>query len=125
MDPILSSYTSSDNALLKWTLAKRMMIIHKYGTHVVPASRNAHMSDVPQSDAESDAPGAGPTELECIDEHDDTEVSTSFCSLALSTTTPPGSYFSQFWVINSPRSVNHTGFRSGSCHSTPPRAHLV
>jgi hypothetical protein len=47
-DHILSSSTSPDDALLRWTLAKRKVIIHKYGA--LGGSHSAHaalLSDVP------------------------------------------------------------------------------
>jgi hypothetical protein len=53
-DHILSSRTSPDDALLRWTLAKRKMIIQKYGapggSHYAHA---AQLSDVPADDSES------------------------------------------------------------------------
>jgi hypothetical protein len=36
MTHIMSSCTASDDALLKWTLAKRKIIVHKYGTPCGP-----------------------------------------------------------------------------------------
>jgi hypothetical protein len=51
LNHIMSSCTTSDDALLKWTLAKRKMIIQKYGTHGGSAfAHAAMMSDVPTDD---------------------------------------------------------------------------
>jgi hypothetical protein len=76
--------------LLKWTLAKRRMIVQKYGTPSEHASHNARLSDVHQSDADIDATGAGPSEMECTYEYDDIEASGTFSSVPLSASTPPG-----------------------------------
>jgi hypothetical protein len=65
LDQILSFCTISDDALLKWIPAKRLMIVRKYGAPSGPSSHNALLTDVHHSDAESDAPGAGPFEMKC------------------------------------------------------------
>jgi hypothetical protein len=66
-DHILSSCTASDDALLKWTLAKRKMIVKKYGTPAGCASAHtAIMRDVPTDDLDT-----MPTLEECTDEFDD------------------------------------------------------
>jgi hypothetical protein len=72
------------------------MINHKYGAPSGHASHNALLSDMHQSDTDGDAPGVGPSEMECTDEYDDTEVGTTFCSVALSASTPPGRDLSDF-----------------------------
>jgi hypothetical protein len=41
LDHILSSCSALDDALMRWTLAKRKMIIQKYGTHGGSASAHA------------------------------------------------------------------------------------
>jgi hypothetical protein len=46
---------------MKWTLAKRKMIVQKYGTPSEKASHNALLSDMHQSDIHGDASGAGPS----------------------------------------------------------------
>jgi hypothetical protein len=64
----MSSRKSSDDALLKWTLAKHKMIIQKYGTpggH--PSAHAALVSDVPSYDRE-----VMPTLEECTCEYDNT-----------------------------------------------------
>jgi hypothetical protein len=72
LDHIMSSRTATDDALIKWTLPKRKMIVHKYGAPSEHASHNALLSDMYQSDRYGDAPGVGPSEMECIDEYDAT-----------------------------------------------------
>jgi hypothetical protein len=68
-------------------MAKRRLIIQKYGTHVVgSASTDAAMlSDVPTDD-----PNTFPTHEECRDEFDDNEVNVTFTSVALSSSIAPG-----------------------------------
>jgi hypothetical protein len=54
LDHILSSCTAPDDALLRWTLAKRKMIIQKYGA--AGGSHFAHaalLNDVPADDSDS------------------------------------------------------------------------
>jgi hypothetical protein len=85
MDHIMSSCIAPDDALMRWTIAKRKMIILKYGA---PAgSHSAHaalLSDVPADDSDS-----LPTLEECTDEYDDTEVSVPFSSVAFSSSLTP------------------------------------
>jgi hypothetical protein len=61
LNHIMSSCTTSDDAILKWTLAKRRMIVQKYGTPsgYAPA-RVAMLSDVPTDD-----PDVMPTLEDC------------------------------------------------------------
>jgi hypothetical protein len=66
------------------------MIVQKYGTMSGQRSQNALLSDIHQSSTHGDAPGAGPQEMECTNEYDDTEVSATFCSIAFCASTPPG-----------------------------------
>jgi hypothetical protein len=68
---IMSPCTTSDNALLKWTLAKRKMIVQKHGTHGGSVSTHAALL----SDVSTDDPHVMPTLKECTDEYDDNEVS--------------------------------------------------
>jgi hypothetical protein len=80
LNHIMSSCTSSDDALLKWILPKRKMIIQKYGTHCgSPYAHAAMMSDVSTDDVD-----VTPTLEECADEYDDTKVSVPFSSVAFS-----------------------------------------
>jgi hypothetical protein len=92
----------------------------KYGTPSGPASHNAPLSDVHQSDAESDAPGAGPSETKSTNEYDDTHVSASLRSVAFSAFAPPGRDLSQSWVVNSACSIRLTAFRSDFVSFDPP-----
>jgi hypothetical protein len=60
----MSFWTASDDALLNWTLAKRKIIVQKYGTHGGFASaHDVLLSDVPTYDAD-----VLPTLEECTDE---------------------------------------------------------
>ena len=116
LDHILSSCTAPDDALLRWTLAKRKMIIQKYGTP--GGSHFAHaavLSDVPADDSDS-----LPTLEECTDEYDDTEVSVPFSSVAFSSSLTPGRNLSQYGVVDSACSINLTAFKSDFARFTPP-----
>lgn len=69
LDHFMSSCTAPDDALLKWALAKRKMIVQKYGTPC--GSSYAHaalLSEFPADDAD-----ILPTLEDCKDEYDDTE----------------------------------------------------
>jgi hypothetical protein len=112
LDHIMSLCTASDDALLKWTLAKRKMTVQKYGAPSGHAFHNALLSDMHMTNTDVDAHGAGPSEMECADEYDDTEVGTTFCSVAISSSTPPRRDPSDFWVVDSACSINLTAFRS-------------
>jgi hypothetical protein len=61
---ILSSYNAPDDALLRWTLAKRKIIIQKYGTYGGYAY--VHVT--------TDDNDSLPTLEDCTCENDDTEV---------------------------------------------------
>jgi hypothetical protein len=114
----MSSCIAPDDALLRWIIAKRKMIIQKYGAH--SGSHSAHaalMSDVPADDSDS-----LPTLEECTDEYDDTEVSVPFSSVAFSSSLTPGRNLSQFWVVNSACSISLTAFKSDFVRFTPPSA---
>jgi hypothetical protein len=93
----MSSCTAPNDALLKWTLAKRKIIVQKYGT--LGGSAFAHaalLSDVPEYDADS-----LPTLEDYTNEYDDTEVSVPFSSFAFSSSITHGRDLSQFWVVDS------------------------
>jgi hypothetical protein len=114
---ILSSFTAYDDAVLKWNLAKRKMIIRKYGTPCGTASaHDAFLSDVPTDDLE-----VMPTLEQCTDEYYDTEVRVPFSSVAFSSSFAPGRDLSQFWEIDSACS-NLTSFRSDFVTFDPPSA---
>jgi hypothetical protein len=92
MDHILSSCTAPYDALMRWTLAKRKMIIQKYGTPSGSACAHAvMMSDVPADDTDN-----MPTLEVCTDEYDDTEVSVPFSYVAFPSSLTPGRDLSQF-----------------------------
>jgi hypothetical protein len=103
---------------LQLTLAKRKMIIQKYGapggSHFAHA---AMLSDVPADDSDS-----LPTLEECTDEYDDNEVSVPFNSVAFSSSLAVGRNLSQFWVVDSACSINLTAFQSDFVRFTPPSA---
>jgi hypothetical protein len=114
---ILSSYTSSYDALLKGDLVKHKMIIQKFGTPCGTAPHAALLSDVPTAD-----PNVMPTLEECTYEYYDSEVSVPFSSVAFSSSLAPGRNLSQFWVIDSACSINLTTFRSDFVTFDPPSA---
>jgi hypothetical protein len=93
MNHIMSSCTTSDDALMKWTLAKRKMIIHQYDT----PRGTAHTHVALLSDVCTDENDVMPTPEECSDEYDDIEVSFPFSSAASSSSLALGRNFSRFW----------------------------
>jgi hypothetical protein len=115
-DHILSSCTAPDDAVMRWTLAKRKMIIKKYGAP--SGSHPAHaalLSDVPADNSDS-----LPTLEECTDEYDETEASVPFSSVAFSSSLTPGRNLSEFGVVDSACSINLTAFKSDFARFTPP-----
>jgi hypothetical protein len=121
-DHTLSSCTAPYDALLRWTLAKRKLIIqNKYGAR--GGSHYAHtavLSDVPADDSDS-----LPTLEECTDEYDDTEVSVPFSSVAFSSSLTPGRNLSQYWVVDSACSINLTALICDFVRFTPPLRSLA
>jgi hypothetical protein len=114
----MSSYTAPYDPLLKWTLAKRKMIVQKYGTHGDSTSPHAAlMIDVPLVESDS-----LPTLEDCTDEYVDTEVSVPFSSVAFSSSIAHGRDLSQHWVVDFACSIKLTAFRS---RSTRPRRALA
>jgi hypothetical protein len=86
MDHQLSSCNAPDDALTRWTLAKRKTIIQKSGTPGGSAFAHAALlSDVPVDETDS-----LPTLEDSTDKYDDTEVSVPFSSVALSSSLTPG-----------------------------------
>jgi hypothetical protein len=107
LDHILSSCAAPDDALQRWSLAKRKMVIQKYGT--LGGSAFAHAALL--SEVTTDDPAGLPTLEECTDEYDDTEVSVPFSYIALSSFLTSGRDLSQFGVVDSACSINLTAFR--------------
>jgi hypothetical protein len=87
---ILSSSTASDDALLKWKLAKRKLIVKKYGNSSHASARAALLSDLSHEDTSPREPLDVPTLEKCTGVYDDTEVSLSFSSVAFSSSLTPG-----------------------------------
>jgi hypothetical protein len=87
----MSSYTALDDALLKWNLAKRKMIVQKYGT--LGGSAYAHAALV--SDVPADENDSLPTLEDSKDDYDDTKMSVPFSSVAFSSSITPGRDLSQ------------------------------
>jgi hypothetical protein len=107
---VWSTCKAPDADLLRWTLAKRKHIAEKYAGQPPPT---AHLSDVPhdmgsvEDVAEGDA-----QEYDMQDEYDDTEVGTSFASVAFASAASTVADLSDYWVVDSACSVNLTSFRS-------------
>jgi hypothetical protein len=93
LDHIMSSCNAPIDALMRWTLAKRKMIIPKYGTPGGSALAHAAMLIDVTAD---DNPDGLPILEDCTDEYDDTEVSVPFSFVALSSSLTPGRDLSQF-----------------------------
>jgi hypothetical protein len=118
LDHIMSSCIAPDVALLRWTLAKRKMIVQKYGTPCgFGTTHAALLSDVTAAD-ETDGL---PTLEDCTDEYDDTEVSVPFNSVAFASSLSPGRD-PLIWVIDSACSINLTTFRGDFTTFAPPSA---
>jgi hypothetical protein len=118
LDNILSSCSAPNDAILRWTLANRKMIIQKYSTHDGSASTHAAML----SDVTADDTDGLPTLEDCTDEYDDTEVSAPLRFVAFSSSLTPGRDLSQFWVVDSACLINLTTFRDDFIRFTPPSA---
>jgi hypothetical protein len=115
LDHIRSSCTAPDDALMRWALAKRKMIIQKYGTHGGCASAHAALlSDVTADDSHSMS-----ILEDCTDEYDNTEVSVPLSSVAFTSYLTPGRDLSQFRVVDSAGSINTTAFRGDFATFTP------
>jgi hypothetical protein len=118
LNHILFSSTTSDDALLKWTLAKWKIIVQKYGTTCGFASAHvALLSDVPTDDL-----GVLPTLDDYTYEYDDTEVSVPLSSVAFSSSLAHGRDLSQFWVVDSACSITLIAFRSDFVSFASPSA---
>jgi hypothetical protein len=112
----MSSCIARYDALLKWTRAKRKMIIQKYGTPCSSVSaRTALLSDVPAGDTD-----ILPTLEECTNGYDDTEVKIPFSCVAFSSSLTHGRDLTQFFVDDSACSINLTAFRSDFATFAPP-----
>jgi hypothetical protein len=101
---------------MKLTMAKRKMIIQKYGTLGGCASSHVAML----SDVSPDEHDALPTLEERTDTFDDTEVSVPFTYIAFSSSIAPCRDLSQFWVVDSACSINLAAFRSDFVMFDPP-----
>jgi hypothetical protein len=117
-DNIQSSCTAPDDALMRWTRAKRKLIIQKYGTPGGSASAHAALlNDVTADDTD------GLLTLEdCTDDYDDTEASVPFSSVAFISSLTPGRDLSKLWVVDSACSIDLTAFRGDFATFTPPSA---
>jgi hypothetical protein len=121
LDDILSSCNVPDDALPRWTLAKREIIIQKYGTP--SGSASAHVALL--SDVNADDTDSLPTLEGCTDEYDDIEVSVPFSSVAFSSSLTPGRDISQLRVVDSACSINMTAFRGDFATFTPSPLHVA
>jgi hypothetical protein len=112
----MSSCIDPNDALPKWILAKRKMIVEKYGNTGGTASAHAAMpSDVPADDAD-----ILPTLEDFTDEFDNTEVSVPFSFVAFSSSLALGRDLSKFWVVDSACSINFPRFKVLSLRSPRP-----
>jgi hypothetical protein len=108
----MSACTAPDDAILKWNLAKRKMLVHKYGAPGGTTSAHAALlSDIPADDAPADDADSLPTLEDCADDCDDDEVSVPFSFVAFYSSFTPGRNLSQFSVVDSACSINLTAFR--------------
>jgi hypothetical protein len=115
----MSSCTASGAALLKLPIAKRKLIIQKYGTpRLTPLMHTTPLRDI-LHDISRDALDA-PTLGKITEKYADTQVSGSFAYVALSSSLPPHPYLFQFWVVDSACSINLTAFRDHVVSFEPP-----
>jgi hypothetical protein len=116
----MSACTATDDAILKWNLAKRKQTVQKYGAAGGTTSAHAAvLSDVPASDAPADGTDSLPTLEDCADDYDDNEVSFPFSYVAFSSSLALGRNLSRFWVVDSAYSINLTAFRDDFVKFTP------
>jgi hypothetical protein len=121
LNHIMFSCTTSDDALPKWTLGKRKMIVPKYGTSAGSACAHVGLlSGVPLDDLDT-----LPTLEECTDDFDNTEVTIPFTSVAFSSPVAPCRDLSQFKVVDSACSINLTAFRHDFVTFDPPLLSLA
>jgi hypothetical protein len=121
-NPIWSTCKAPDAYVLRWTLAKRKQIAEKYAGQPPPT---AHLSDCPTDVvSEGDAAAEDALEYDMQDEYDDTEVGTSFASVAFTSAAALVADLSKYWVVDSACSVNLTSFRSdfSEFHSSARRS---
>jgi hypothetical protein len=117
----MSACTTTDDAILKWNLAKRKMLVQKYGAPGGTTSAHAALqSDVLVDDAPADDADSLPTLEDCADDCDDDDVSIPFSSVAFSSSLTLGRNLSQFWVVDSACSINLTACRDDFVKFTPP-----
>jgi hypothetical protein len=97
LNHLMSACTATDDAILKWNLAKRMLTVQKYGAAGGTTSAHAALlSDVPADDAPADGTDSLPTLEDCADDYDDNEVSVPFSSVAFSSSLAPCRNLSHF-----------------------------
>jgi hypothetical protein len=95
LNHLMSACTAPDDAILKWNLAKRKMLVRKYGAPGGTTSAHAApLSDVPADDAPGDDADSLSTLEDCADDCDDDEVSVPFNYVAFSSSLTPGSILS-------------------------------
>jgi hypothetical protein len=121
LDNILSAITALNDSLLKWTFAKRKLIVQKHGNpnNTAPA-HVALLSDLNHADPCSLSPLDLPILEECTDIYDDTQVSVFFSSVAFSSSLTPGRDLSAFKVVDSACFINLTAFRGDFVAFEPP-----
>jgi hypothetical protein len=107
---VWSTSKAPDADVLRWTLAKPKQNAEKYAGQPPPT---AHLSDVPADMASvEDAADGEPLDYDRQDEYDDTEVSTSFASVAFASSASSVVDLSDYFIVDSACSVNLTAFRS-------------
>jgi hypothetical protein len=117
----MSTCIATDDAILKWNLAKRKMTVQKYGAPGGTISAHADLlSDVHADDAPADDTDSLPNLEECADDYDEDEVSVPFSSVAFSSSLAQGRNLSQFCVGDSACSINLTAFRDDFVKFTTP-----
>jgi hypothetical protein len=88
----MSSYNAPNDALPRWTLAKRKMTIHKNGT----PGGSAHAHAALLCDVTADDTDGLPTLEDFTDEYDDAKVNVLVSSVAFSSSLTPGRDLSHF-----------------------------
>jgi hypothetical protein len=90
LNHLMSACTAPEDAILKWNLAKRKMLVQKFGAPGGTTSAHvALLSDVLADDAPADDADSLPTLEDCADDHDDDEVSVPFSFVAFSSSLTP------------------------------------
>jgi hypothetical protein len=122
MDHVLSTCKAPDADVLRWTLAKGKQIADKYTNQPPPT---AHLSEVSEATFHVDEDINFVDNDNMEDEFDDTAVSVFFALVAFTSFTTFHFDLCDYWVADSPCSVNLTTFWSEFIAFQPPSQLII